>query len=429
MISLEEIRAFERATGIGQSDTSKSTRAGQKDGKINLPPEDASEPTGFEKSLIADFVGHVRSFNRLSEAKASELERRREKARYELEEDNPKQIEILTSDNKSELDSIERQFGPRSAAYENAQTLFTDAKRDHQAIVDLLKRPLQLHFVQMYIPFMLALSLAEVWINRLAFELFFESNPIISLALATAVGAVLIFFAHISGSILKKSQCVEIDPPKASMFWALFGLNAVVIILSLFLAKMRQALVSINAQQGMSFSDILGDEFGSLDGLTQDVAPSVMDVFGSGGLGQEGIFLLIINLVVYLCGFIAAFYRHDSHPDYEKLTKSLEKKRQTLESIRSKYESRTEETNRKFRSKFSFLEESARMKEAELNEFQHLATEINRVRDTKIEEALHAVAKQINAYRSANVASRSAGQPKYFELEIEGVLRNQIGIE
>lgn len=290
MISLEEIRAFERATGIGQSDTSKSTRAGQKDGKINQPSEDTAEPTGFEKSLIADFTGHVRSFNRLSEAKASELERRRDKARYELEEDNPKQIEILTSDNKSELDSIERQFGPRSAAYENAQTLFNDAKRDHQAIVDLLKRPLQLHFVQMYIPFMLALSLAEVWINRLAFELFFESNPIISLALATAVGAVLIFFAHISGSILKKSQCVEIDPPKASMFWALFGLNAVVIILSLFLAKMRQALVSINAQQSLSFTDILGDEFGPLDGLTGEVAPSVMDVFGSGGLGKKGFF-------------------------------------------------------------------------------------------------------------------------------------------
>lgn len=429
MISLEEIRAFERATGIGQSDTSKSTRAGQKDGKVNQPSSDVSEPTGYEKTVVADFVGHVKSFTRLSEAKTSELERRKEKTRYELEEDNPKQIEILTSDNKSELDSIERQFGPRSAAYENAQTLFNDAKRDHQTVVDLLKRPLQVHFVQMYIPFMLALSLAEVWVNRLAFELFFESNPIISLALATAVGAVLIFFAHISGSILKKSQCVEIDPPKASMFWALFGLNVVVIVLGLFLAKMRQTLVSINAQQDMSFSDILGDEFGDLGGLTQEVAPSVMDIFGSGGLGQEGIFLLIINLVVYLCGFIAAFYRHDSHPDYEKLTKSLEKKRQALASIRSKYESRTEETNRKFRTKFSFLEESARMKEAELNEFQHLAGEISRVRDTKIEEALHAVAKQINAYRSANSSARSANQPKYFETEVEDMLRSEIGLE
>ena len=429
MISLEEIRAFERATGIGQNDTSKSTRAGQKDGKVNQPSSDVSEPTGFERTVIADFVGHVKSFTRLSEAKTSELERRKEKTRYELEEDNPKQVEILTSDNKSELDSIERQFGPRSVAFENAQTSFNDAKRDHQTVVDLLKRPLQVHFVQVYIPFMLALSLAEVWVNRLAFELFFESNPIVSLALATAVGTVLIFFAHISGSILKRSQCVDVDPPKVSMFWALFGLNVVVVVLGLFLAKMRQALVSINAQQDMSFSDILGDEFGDLGSLTQEVAPSVMDIFGSGGLGQEGIFLLIINLVVYLCGFIAAFYRHDSHPDYEKLTKSLEAKRQALATIRSKHESRTEETNRKFRTKFSFLEESARMKEAELNEFQHLAMEIDRVRDTKIEEALHAVAKQINAYRSANSSSRSASEPKYFETEVEGMLRSGIGYE
>lgn len=431
MISLEEIRAFERATGIGQSDVSKSTRAGQKDGKVNQPSEGVIEPIGYEKSVITDLDGHVKNFYRLAEAKVSDLERRKEKVRYELEEDNPKQIEILTSDNKSELDSIERQYGPRSATYENAQTVFNEAKRSHQVVVDLLKRPLQVHFVTFYVPFMLALSLAEVWINRLAFELFFESNPIISIGLAAAVGAVLIFFAHISGSILKRSRCIEVEPPLTSMYWALFGLNTVVLVLGLFLAKMRQILVSINTQSsGFTFGDdIFGTEFGPLDGVMQESVPSVLDIFGSGGLGQEGIFLLLINLVVYLCGFIAAFYRHDAHPDYEKLNKSFEKKRQVLASIRSKYEARIEETNRKFRNKFSFLEESARIKEAELNEFQHMSTEITRIRDAKIEEAIHAVSKQLNAYRTANISSRSAGPPAYFDQEVETLLREKIGIE
>ena len=35
-------------------------------------------------------------------------------------------------------------------------------------------------------------------------------------------------------------------------------------------------------------------------------------------LGPEGMFLLLINVAIYVCGFVAAFVRHDSHPDYEK---------------------------------------------------------------------------------------------------------------
>ena len=91
-------------------------------------------------------------------------------------------------------------------------SLYLMMQRDHQGVVDLLKRPLQVHLCRC-ISLLCWPYLSLRLINRLAFELFFESNPIISLALATAVGAVLIFSRTYS-SILKKAQCVEIDPPK-----------------------------------------------------------------------------------------------------------------------------------------------------------------------------------------------------------------------
>ena len=429
MISVDEIRSFDRSVGIGQADTSKSARSGLNDGKNEQPPSDQAELQGFEKTLVADFVANVQNFHRACKAKIASLTREIEKTRYQIDEDIPKQIEIVSTDNKAELDSIERQFGPRSAAYEAAHSQHEEAKRSHQAVADLLKRPLQVHFIGFYLPFMVALAFAEVWVNRLAFELFFESNPIVSIGLAVAVGAVLIFFAHISGAIAKHAQCEEISPPKAKMYWSLLGLNGIVFILTLFLAKMRQALITVNEQATASLGSLLEDDIfgeGALDSLANAAEPSVLDIFSIGSMGQEGAFLLIINLVIYMCGFLASFYRHDAHPDYEKLVSQMEKRRSQLEVIRSRYESRSEEISKKFRSKFSYLEETSRAKEAEVKEIEHQIAEVHRLMESKIEEAKHAVVKQLSAYRAANIKARTTGVPGCFAKDPEKIVTDHL---
>ena len=429
MISVDEVRSFDRSVGIGQTDTSKSSRSGLSDGKSEQPTSEQAAIQGFEQSLVADFVANVQNFRRLCVARIANLNRNIEKARYEIDEDIPKKIEIVSTDNKAELDSVERQFGPRSAAYEAAQNQYDEAKRAHQGVADLLKRPLQVHFLGFYLPFMLALAFAEVWVNRLAFELFFESNPIVSIGLAVAVGAVLIFFAHISGGIAKHAQCEEISPPKVKMYWSLIGLNGIVFVLTLFLAKMRQALITINEQATASLGSLLEEDIfgeGALDSLVGSAEPSMLDIFSVGSMGEEGAFLLVINLVIYICGFLAAFYRHDAHPDYEKLTNQMEKRRSALEVIRSRYESRSEEISKKFRSKFSFLEEAARTKEAEVRETEHQIAEIQRLMESKIEEGKHAVGKQLAAYRSANIKARTTSPPAYFSKDPELTVTDQL---
>ena len=276
---------------------------------------------------------------------------------------------------------------------------------------------------------MICLAFAEVWVNRLAFELFFESNPIVSIALAIAVGAVLIFFAHISGAVAKKAQCEEINPPKAKMYWSLAALNLMVFVLALFLAKMREALISINEQSSASLESLLEDDLfgeGALDGLASENSSGLIDILSVGSMGQEGAFLLIINLVIYICGFLAAFYRHDSHPDYEKLTKDLEKKRVALSSVRTSYEAKQEEAARKYRKSLAFIEETKRSKESEVKEIEQTIIEIERSLQNKMEEGKIAVSKQMLAYREANIKSRTMTPPKYFTNEPESLLDDKL---
>ena len=118
----------------------------------------------------------------------------------------PNEVTQLDIKNQNDLDKVESDLGPKSAVFEDVQSRLTilDDKLKHITGATN-RRELQVQIEKVYLPFMAALAFAEVWVNRLAFELFFESSPIISLFLAIAVGAVLVFFAHITGSSFKRS--------------------------------------------------------------------------------------------------------------------------------------------------------------------------------------------------------------------------------
>ena len=55
----------------------------------------------------------------------------------------------------------------------------------------------------------------------------------------------LVFFAHVTGSALKRSQSTEVFVSKGKTFFSMGILNALVVVLVFYLAKMRQAFVSI----------------------------------------------------------------------------------------------------------------------------------------------------------------------------------------
>ena len=124
---------------------------------------------------------------------------------------------------------------------------------------------------------MAILALSEVYINRFAFELFFMSSPVISILLASAIGAVLIFFAHITGESVKKAQSKEVELNKNKTYITLFFLNSFVLILILFLAMMRESYLAILEAEGTDLvtdlGDLIGDAIEETPGLS-DVATS-----------------------------------------------------------------------------------------------------------------------------------------------------------
>ena len=116
-----------------------------------------------------------------------------------------------------------------------------------------------------------------------------------------------------------------------SRFWvSMILLNALVIIFIYYLGKMREAFVKINDGQTLELDsgDIFDNELGSALEILGSSTP--VDSFMSADIGEKGLFLILVNVVVYACGAVAAFIRHDSHPDFEKVIKAHSRLRSVL---------------------------------------------------------------------------------------------------
>ena len=82
---------------------------------------------------------------------------------------------------------------------------------------------------------------------------------------------------------------------------------------------MRQAFVAIASSQDFSVSVLVGSDDAAVLGPLLDNQDTFQNLIAT-DIGEEGLFLLLVNVVIYATGAVAAFLRHDSHPDYEKLT-------------------------------------------------------------------------------------------------------------
>ncbi|MCA8897402.1 MAG: hypothetical protein R3C00_07145 [Hyphomonas sp.] len=164
-----------------------------------------------------------------------------------------------------------------------------------------------------YMPFMIALSIAEVPINRLSFELFFRESPLISLVVSLLVGGILVTLAHRVGMLLcrfgyySKLRGWKVELAQVLVVTLLIG------ALCYGLSVLRQGFLQAAVQPEIGFADAMSGT-GSLEMLKLNAA-----------LGLEGWIFLFINLAVVLVGVSAAFFCHDGHPDFQKA--DIERKR------------------------------------------------------------------------------------------------------
>ena len=210
---MAEIRSrekVERYVSVDSGTLDRLEREGKRLGEKDLPSSNASDPTKNE-------IDEINSASQLWNTFHTEVVSAKNKAEKEMNTLNQQLSVVLPSREvgaeetcDAELTKIETEIGPGSAAYSSNQELLDQLSTDLKAVKSSLNnRELQSQFETVYLPFMFALAFAEVWVNSKSFELFFASNQLISLLLASAVGAMLVFFAHITGASIKRALLMK----------------------------------------------------------------------------------------------------------------------------------------------------------------------------------------------------------------------------
>ena len=409
-----------RLAATDQLSLSKFEREGERLGKSELPPTSETELSSFEASEVRLAQDALKKLRSEVEEKSKSLSEKKSNLEKEIGTKIPNEVGQLDAKNQNELDKIESDLGPKSAIFDDVQSRLSILEEKLKHITGTTGgRELQVQIEKFYLPFMIALAFAEVWVNRLAFELFFESSPIISLFLAVAVGAVLVFFAHITGSTFKRSTSKEV-PMEMPRFWiSMIALNALVILFIYYLGKMREAFVKINDGQSLELDsgDIFDNELGSALEILDSSTP--VDSFMSADIGEKGLFLILVNIVVYACGAVAAFIRHDSHPDFEKVVKAHAKLRNRSVSLRKSYDDKISAIQKNTKDKHASLQKDLSEKRSLLDDVIAEIDETESIYDDyrqKIEVALN---EKISIFRESNKKSRSSSVPKYFKEKVK----------
>lgn len=273
-------------------------------------------------TLQSDLTAHVRDLHRQIE----ELARERD-------EHIGQRIAETREERQRALQGLGTSKGPASAPYSRAAQALEEAERtlrNVRAQVD--GRPLRRSLVHVYLPCMIALALVEVPVNRLAFELFFQEQPIFSLALAAAVGAVLIFFAHICGLLARR---MEQPSPRLQQVKRVVVL-AVFLLLTgttmTVLARMRQLYVQLLEAEGGSSLQQMVEQF------TRGGTASAIAHVNETQLGTAGWTLLLLNVMLFVFGATASFLRHDPHPDYEPAWRAQDRARRRVTALKKQYD-------------------------------------------------------------------------------------------
>ena len=422
MNKLLSLNGLDRLLKNDDQDIARCERKGVENGKTNTPASSIKNLSKFELDEKSKVEKAIEKLSNEVDITSKQLDNQRTEILRKLDIQIPKTQDETDALHQDEVDQIDKLVGQNSTNQKDISNKLEIAHSTLRTIkIAVNNRPLSVQFVGPYIPFMLALAFAEVWVNRLAFELFFESTPIVSLFLATAIGAMLVFFAHVTGSAIKRSQSTEVVVSKGKTFFSMGILNALVVVFVFYLAKMRQAFVSITTanEEGLGgMEDLLKTpDLPELSELME--TNSVMDSLVSANLGQEGIFLLLVNVAVYVCGFIAAFIRHDTHPDYEKAENEYNKHRSALVKATKSFDAKVAAIDKRKSDLHSNIRKDRDDAEEQLYKIDKEIDEIQQVFSDYKTRASEVVSQRINLYRKANLANRNKPAPSYFNEDIE----------
>ncbi len=229
---------------------------GNKDGKAGIPSLSENDHP-FRNEIIAKAKAELNNYEESLSAHMKELESEHDRLISERDDRYSARRGQLETERANAVADIDRQLGPQAHTHAATRQEFEEARSRESELEARLGRPLRVSMVTLYVPIMVLIAVCETPINRLAFELFFQETPAISLLVSLGVGAVLAFFAHFVGTWAKRS--IEAEGAKRKIgYWA-----GVVLVLAItgpvlyFIALMRQHFVEMLSRTDASFEQLL----------------------------------------------------------------------------------------------------------------------------------------------------------------------------
>ena len=345
------------------------------------------------------------------------LTREKEELTHKLNVSLRSEEQLIANEQKKDVDLLDLEMGINSGIRKNLQEIYNAAEEQLSDLKAHLNRPLDVKFVKTYIILMAVLSIAEVPVNRLAFELFFESMPAISLILSAAVGMLFVFFAHIVGTQFKRSLCPLTALNKERSYVAIGLITLAAVLIMYFLGLMREQLVETQAASSIDLADLLAE------GANQNTDGSQKFNFIIGG---KGVFLIIINFSIFLSGVLLAFFRHDSNPYYEDLSILYEKAKLNLNNHIKLFEKRHVDMLHGFKDRLNKNNNLRFEVEKNLERVGNMLANLENQEQIYREKVLSEMHLCIHEYRKANRQTRKTEAPRYFLNSYDKELAEQI---
>lgn len=358
----------------------------------------------FEDGLLGRAKASILTLQRELTAYGDDLNRQVDDLNRDLNDHIHQQMSELREEKQRALQAVEKSRGPSSAPFERARRRAETTERELRTIrADISGRPLRRSFVWCYLPIMFTLALVEIPVNRLAFELFFQEQPVFSLVLAAIIGAVLIFFADRIGTLLRRTE--QERPNRGQQIKRILGIlifSLLAVIVMFLLAKMRQLFVNLlDSEQSSNLSAMVQQ-------LTQGGAASTMANVAHQEMGTAGWTLLVFNVALFVFGITTAFLRHDPHPDYEHVWHANERAQRKLTRLKSRYERELHAQTVKFDTRMATLDQLTRETQVKIDDLAR--------RHGSIEPFLEQTSRRIaNSVRNRSLAFQEgaiAGIPK-----------------
>jgi len=312
----------------------------------------------------------------------------------------------LIEQREAEQEALARTRGPDSSAMSSLLQRSEKAEADTASLASDLGRPLQVSLKTSY-PFIIAATgVAELPVNRMAFELFFQEAPAVSAGIALVLGLVIALLAHFVGLWARRLGHAKGVKSTLGYLGGCTLVLCIVLPLLYFIAALRQAYVKIIEAEGAL-------DFGSLVQSGQ-LADAASRFAMSSDLGLVGWALFTVNLVIFTVAMICAFVRHDPDPDYEHLVVQADRLRRRLERCRSAFERRSAKIQRGYAERLQQLDGRADRLKAQCEQLDRQAAAVTAHGEVAARVIARCLAARIAAYRKGNLSGRADGCPESF---------------